>query len=522
MSTDADAFIFTASPTARQRSLALKVLAAVILAYGAVAPYSSLIFVRIPGYLPAIQGMMGIAYLLTAILLYSQFSVTRSRAVLVLASGYAFTALIIVYRISTYPSLLLSTGIIGPLNAVPQAPAWLYIIWHLGFPVAASGYIVTKSEGYGKDAVRWPAANAIFLSSIIIVGLVLALAWAVTAWSNRLPDLVLYESRLSPLARYILGAELSIVVSTMLLLRARQTSVLDQWLMVSLGSMAAGLALECFVAPDRYSLGSYANALYGLISSLAVLAALHAEVARAYSRTLHNLSAMRHDHANKLMGVQSATGALAHEIRQPLTAIELEVGTARLYLRQKSPNLEEIRESLDAIALNARRANEVIASVRNAFKGDTYEMKAVDLNELVAEAVGWTRGEFETQGITAELLLAEDLPKINGYRDLLLQVLINVLRNAVDALDNVTDRNRVVRIETEGHGRDRVAIKVEDSGPGIDPKIAGEIFDSFKTTKTSGMGLGLVLCRTIVEQHGGEIVASSPGGARFEIFLPIA
>jgi signal transduction histidine kinase len=284
--------------------------------------------------------------------------------------------------------------------------------------------------------------------------------------------------------------------------------------------MGAELALVCFFIPERYSLGFYVRDVYWLMSSVVLLVALHAEVAREYSHALQALLGAKRDRESRLLSIQGATGVLAHEIKQPISAIALEVETARRYLLKGPPNLEEVRESLDTIAHSALRVSEVITTIRDVIKRDDQEMKAVDLNEIVADALSQMRGELEAHEITVELSSKADLPRIKGDRRQLLQALLNVLRNAVEALSGVTGRKRVVRIETGPRGVDRIFIKVQDSGPGIDPKIAGEIFDMFKTTKPSGMGLGLALCRIIIEQHGGEIVASSPGGAQIQIFLP--
>jgi signal transduction histidine kinase len=457
------------------------------------------------------------AALLTAVFLYSQFSITRSRALLVLASGYVFSALVVVVRIATFPGAFSPTGLLG---AGPQTAAWLYVIWHFGFPVAIFSYVVLKDGRHFKDMIRSSAPNAIGLSLMIVVGLVLAITWTVTAGSSYLPQLVPDGIQLSPLVRYPTGFNLSIVVLTMLLLVFRQTSILDQWLIVSLCALTAELVLVCFFIPERYSLGFYARDAYWLMSSVALLAALHAEVAREYSRALQALLGAKRDRESRLLSIQGATGVLAHEIKQPISAIALEVETARRYLLKRPPNLEEARESLDTIAHSALRVSEVITTIRDVIKRDDQEMKAVDLNEIVADALSQMRGELEAHEITVELSSKANLPRIKGDRRQLLQALLNVLRNAVEALGGVTSRKRVVRIETGPHGVDRIFIKVQDSGPGIDPKIAGEIFDMFKTTKPSGMGLGLALCRIIIEQHGGEIVASSPGGAQIQIFLP--
>jgi uncharacterized membrane protein len=224
MSIDAETFVSTATPTAQQRAWAFIALATVVLAYGALAPFFALPLERIPSFIPTSEGMTSIADLLTAVFLYSQFSITRSRAKLVLASGYVFAALVIAVRIATFPGAFSSTGLLG---AGPQTASWLYVIWHFGFPVAIFSYVVLKDGRHFKDTIRSSAPNAICLSLMVVVGLVLTITWTVTARSSYLPQLVLDGIQLSPLVRYAAGFNLSVAVLTMLLLVIRQKSILD-------------------------------------------------------------------------------------------------------------------------------------------------------------------------------------------------------------------------------------------------------------------------------------------------------
>jgi signal transduction histidine kinase len=150
------------------------------------------------------------------------------------------------------------------------------------------------------------------------------------------------------------------------------------------------------------------------------------------------------------------------------------------------------------------------------------ERQPIDINKIALEVLQSSRGELADRRVTARTELASELPLISGHRRQLQQVLSNLVQNAIEAMDTTTDRDRMLRVRTALHNRDAIMVAVEDSGPGLDPKQLGSIFDAFFTTKSHGIGLGLAICRMIVERHGGQLTAASDGnnGARFQFVLP--
>ena len=146
----------------------------------------------------------------------------------------------------------------------------------------------------------------------------------------------------------------------------------------------------------------------------------------------------------------------------------------------------------------------------------------MDVNEVALEVLQSSRGELAEHRVITRTELASELPLISGHRRQLQQVLSNLVQNAIEAMDTTTDRDRMLRVRTALHNRDAIMVAVEDSGPGLDPKQLGNIFDAFFTTKSHGIGLGLAICRMIVERHGGQLTAASDGnnGARFQFVLP--
>jgi signal transduction histidine kinase len=169
------------------------------------------------------------------------------------------------------------------------------------------------------------------------------------------------------------------------------------------------------------------------------------------------------------------------------------------------------------------RASEVFDSIRALFRKVDQKRQPIDVNEITLEVLQSLRGELRDHGVTPHTDLASELPLVEGARSQLQQVVSNLVHNAIEAMDSTTDRSRVLRVRTELQGRDAIIVVVEDSGPGIDPKRLDSIFDAFVTTKADGLGLGLAICRRIVEVHGGRLSAFSDGknGARFQFLLPI-
>jgi C4-dicarboxylate-specific signal transduction histidine kinase len=215
------------------------------------------------------------------------------------------------------------------------------------------------------------------------------------------------------------------------------------------------------------------------------------------------------------------SAAIAHEIKQPLAAIVANANAGLRWLNRATPELDEARATLEDIAANAHRANEVVQSVRGMIAKTDHALTSMDISKLIRETVGLVRDDLEAAGIVVQLELAARLPMIAGHRGRLQQVILNVVTNAADAMRAVTDRARVLTVICVSEA-DSVAISVQDSGIGIDQKNIERIFDPFVTTKSNGMGIGLAICRTIIQAHGGRLSASPavPHGSIFHIVLP--
>ena len=225
---------------------------------------------------------------------------------------------------------------------------------------------------------------------------------------------------------------------------------------------------------------------------------------------------------NKLLSAQAIAGAIAHEVRQPLSAIVTNANAALRWLGRSPPDPDEVQAALNRIQREGHRTSEVFDAIRALFRKADQGRERVDVNEIVVEVLRSSQGDLIDHGVEARSELTE-LPLVDGHRGQLREVIFNLVHNAIEAMDAQADQSRVLRVTTKLRDDNAILVGVEDSGPGVDPQKLDGIFGAFFSTKSQGMGLGLAICRMIVEQHGGELTASSDGkkGALFQFVLPI-
>jgi signal transduction histidine kinase len=221
--------------------------------------------------------------------------------------------------------------------------------------------------------------------------------------------------------------------------------------------------------------------------------------------------------------IAAMSAGITHEIKQPLAAIVVNAAAGLRWLGRTPPELSELRDTLNHIAADGHRVSQVIESVRAMFNSSADQLKsALNVNELIRETIALARGEANAANIVLRLDLASELPLISGHRVQLQQVILNLVNNAIDAMRGIDDRKRELQVESKSVEPESVAVAVKDSGTGIEPENIDRIFDAFFTTKSNGMGMGLSICRSIVEAHGGRltVAAAYPQGSVFQIVLP--
>jgi C4-dicarboxylate-specific signal transduction histidine kinase len=222
------------------------------------------------------------------------------------------------------------------------------------------------------------------------------------------------------------------------------------------------------------------------------------------------------------MGQMAAS--FAHEINQPLAAIVVNGDVGLRWLAHPTPDLEEVRAALTLMVEDGHRASDIVGSIRALFRKADHHKVPLDVNELIREVLRLLRGELHNERISVRTELPNEMPKVLANRVQLQLVFRNVMTNAIEAMSSITDVERVLRVTSKISDPSSVLVAVADSGTGIDPNSMDRIFDAFFTTKTHGMGMGLSICRSIVEAHGGKLSASPahPHGTILEIILPIA
>jgi len=227
-------------------------------------------------------------------------------------------------------------------------------------------------------------------------------------------------------------------------------------------------------------------------------------------------------HASRVMTMGEMTTSIAHEVNQPLSGIVTNASACLRWLAGDAPNLEEAREAARRIIRDGNRASEVIGRIRALAKKAGTEKERMDLNAAIQDVVALTQGEVRRNGVLLRTELAGDLPPVLGDRVQLQQVVLNLVLNGIEAMSTVGDRPRELVIQTQRGDVDQASVTVQDSGVGLDPKGGERIFDAFYSTKREGMGMGLSISRSIVEDHGGRLWAlpREGPGATFQFTVP--
>jgi PAS domain S-box-containing protein len=217
------------------------------------------------------------------------------------------------------------------------------------------------------------------------------------------------------------------------------------------------------------------------------------------------------------------TAAIAHEVNQPLGAMVANAAACTRWLAADPPETARTRRALESIAADGRRASDIIGRIRSLVRRQAPRKELVDVNVKVKQVLELAADEIRRNGIVLHTELAEGLPRVEGDRVQLQQVLLNLVLNAIDAMSPMRERARELTIVSRRDGADAVLVEVRDTGPGLDPEGAARVFEPFYTTKPDGLGIGLSISRSIVEAHGGQLSVNpnQPHGASFRFSLPV-
>jgi C4-dicarboxylate-specific signal transduction histidine kinase len=257
-----------------------------------------------------------------------------------------------------------------------------------------------------------------------------------------------------------------------------------------------------------------------LIMDFAAQAAIALEITRR-ERQLRDMQ-MELAHANRVATIGELTGSIVHEVKQPIAATVTNAQAALRFVGAEAVDLDKVRKILNDIVKDGNRAAEVISRIRDLFKKAPPRRDRCEINGAIREVIELTRGEGVKNGITVLTDLPDHLPHIHGDRVELQQVILNLIINAIQAMTGLTEGVRELHIGTESAGPEGVRVVVRDTGPGLSEENLQRLFEPFYTTKPNGMGMGLSICRSIIEDHGGRLSATGlhPHGALFQFTIP--
>jgi signal transduction histidine kinase len=512
------------------RRTALVVSFLLLAAFLGTLPFAQIAWAPFPALVLIQQTLLLVNDLVTAALLFGQYSIGRTPALNILAGGYLFTALIVIPHALSFPGAFSETGLLG---AGPQSAAWLYIGWHAVLPLTIILFALRPGDESAANESVNARGVAILSAGLVAVAVVVAMTWLVIAGHEWLPPL-LENGYFTTAARVAVGTLLALPLAALLILARRQHhAVLDLWLMVVMFAWLCTICLGAFVSSGRFDAGWYAGRIFDWLTSLFVLLMLLSETIGLYARNVRMSAIERRERERRLKEMEAVlvhlsrvselgqnVSALIHEVNQPLTAISNYL-EASIHLA-KTGNTERLRPILERSAEQAVRATEIIRHLRDFIARREPERRIEDIPEILQNALRLALAGMSGQAPTIEMRCIPAAASAFFDRVQIEQVAFNLIRNAIESMERTA--RRTLTLATDLNADAMVEVSVADTGPGLSPEIRSKLFMPFVTSKPSGLGIGLSICRVIVEAHGGQLRAeNNPGGGTvFRFTLPLS
>jgi signal transduction histidine kinase/ActR/RegA family two-component response regulator len=513
-------YLSTTTASRAEWRAAIAFLAVSLVICAAVIPFVRVPLAGVPGFIPAYESALFISDLITAVLLLGQFMQLRSRGLLVLAAGYFFDALIIIPHSLTFPGAFTPTGMLG---AGPQTTAWLYVLWHGGFPLFIIGYVVTRRHPQvaemREDVPTWVVAAALFA----VVAVVVAITVLTTAGEGLLPTVMDGNSNLL-LVTGIGPATWAISFVALVALWRRNATVLDLCLMVVMGAWLMDIALSALINAGRFDLGFYAGRMYGLLAASVVLIALLLATARERRAIADQLV-----QTQKMEAVGQLTGGIAHDFNNLLAGVigNLEVG---IDLAADRPDLKAaLEDALDSALRGADLVKRLLTFSRN----QPLRIRSIDLATATEKIAPLLRSSLGEQ-VTLDVVVPEGAWPARADPAELENSLLNLCINARDAMtgggqitievSNFTLEKWFAKLYADLALGEYVVVSVSDTGAGMAPDVIARAFEPFFTTKETGKGsgLGLSMVHGYMRQSGGTVkIYSELGiGTTVSLYFP--
>jgi signal transduction histidine kinase len=481
-------------PNISQRRMARTIVQALLVILVVTWPFATTKLPEIGAFVPSLATALFVSDCVTAVLLFGQFSILRHWALLIIASGYSFTALTVIAHALAFPGALAPHGLMG---SGLQSAVWLYWSWHSGLPLAIIGYALLKDRDrrISAHSIRL----AISLSVTVVTAIVAGLFWFVTQHENLLP-ITFIDVRPISIFRQIVGGIAILMVGgiALYLLWVRRRSLLDQWLMVALSALLIEVALASVLSGDRYTVSWYAGRFYQLVTAtilmvvlLAGMTTLSGSLARSNMLLIRASRAQRREREARLVTGDAVAATIAHEVKQPLAAMITRSETSLRWLDRSTPDLDKAKAELRQIAADGYRAGAVIESIRTNFRKNAGIRISIDVNDLIREALALARDDLQSHQISIKANFNAQLPNVIGDRIQLQQVLLNLITNAIDAM-KAKDGSRVLCVEPDVRDDGCVVVSVADTGHGISPKDLERIFNPALHNKIRWYGHGPV------------------------------
>lgn len=543
-------FLSSVGANQDDRRRALAVVLVSIVCFVVAVPFARVPLLPLPAFIPIYQSALIVNDAITALLLFAQFKFVRSRALLVLASAYFFTALVAALHLLTFPGLFAPGGLMG---SGPQTTAWMYMFWHGAFPLAVISYALLKGTA---DDRTWLSGlsprTATMLGLVLAIGLALFFALLATRGHDLLPT-IMANNHYTPIMIAVVSTVWMLsFVAVAVLWRRRPHTVLDLWLMVVMCAWIADIGLAAVFNGGRFDLGFYVGRIYGLLAASYVLVILLLETGQLYTtflqaRAKHAEDLQRaHDdlgrayhelqetqvqliQSAKMTSLGELVAGIAHEINNPLTYAMAHLGTIASSLdklggeatltTQGVAHFEKARQRAIDARSGLERVSDIVSRLRTFSRLDEGDFKDADIRECIESALEFLSHKIREKTIEIRTDFGHD-NRLFCAPGILNQAFLNLLSNAVDAVEKAG----IIRVRTgqDSHGH---WIAIADSGSGIPEEIRDRIFEPFFTTKEvgKGTGLGLPITYRIVEQHKGTIdfLQSDLGGAEFVVRLPV-